>query len=67
MTSKLPSISKFKVGQKVAVGDRESFALYGKIIEIAPKDEFPVKVDINMGSPISLSLVEFDKTWSLVE
>ena len=64
MADTVPTLSKLKTGQKVVIGD-ESFSVEGVIIEIKTSDEFPIKVNTNMGSPFELCLSDFGKSWSL--
>jgi preprotein translocase subunit YajC len=63
---KLPSLSKFKKGQKVLMGT-PAFGIYGIITKIVPKDTKQIKIDTNMGVEFSVSLEDFGKTWGLAD
>jgi len=65
MGNNLPSLSVFKKGQKVFIGDKKTFAMYGTISDIIPEDSYPIKVDINIGIEFSLALKDFNTTWGL--
>jgi len=62
--SRFPSLSKFKPGQKVLMGDSE-FGIYGVITKIVPKDEKQIKIDTNMGIEFSVALEDFNESWRL--
>jgi len=65
MKNNTPSISVFKKGQTVLMGST-SFGIYGRIVEVVPKDPLPIKVDANMGSIFELSLDDYEINWKLL-
>jgi len=63
----LPAISSFKKGQKVIIGDKNGFGIRGVIVDIKPKDNLPIKVDVKLGPLYELSLSNYNVGWSLIE